>query len=177
MKIVSIFGSATPPPGSADYEAARQMGMLLAEAGFAVQTGGYSGMMAGASQGAREAGGHVIGVTCEQIETFRPMPPNQWVVEEIKYHTLRERLFHLVERCDAAIAMPGGIGTLSELALIWSLMQTGEILPRPVVAVGGQWARTLSAFMDPAYIRPEHSALLTSVKTPREAIQQLRQLA
>src|SRR5512134_1709123 len=99
QKVISVFGSSAPRPGSADYEAARTLGRLLARAGFVVQTGGYSGIMAGASQGAAEAGGHVIGVTCAQIERFRPIPANQWVTEEIKKRTLRERLFYLVDHC------------------------------------------------------------------------------
>lgn len=171
MKVISVFGSGYPKPGSADYEAARQIGALLAQAGVVVQTGGYGGVMAGASRGASEAGGHVIGVTCVQIETFRPTPANEWVAEEIKYQTLRERLFHLVEKCDGAIAMPGGIGTLSELALIWCFTQTGELPLRPIIAVGGLWARTLNAFISPDYIQAEHINLIKTVKTPKEAIE------
>jgi hypothetical protein len=59
------------------------------------------------------------------------------------------------------------------LALIWSLMQVGEIPVRPVVAVGGLWARTLSAFIAPEYVRPEHAALIARAKTPKEAIKLL----
>jgi hypothetical protein len=170
QKIISVFGSSAPRPGSADYEAARTVGRLLAQAGFAVQTGSYSGIMAGASQGACEAGGHVIGVGCAQIEQYRPMPPNEWVKEQIKHETLRERLFHLVDRCDGAIVMPGGIGTLSELALIWSFVQTGEISPRPIITVGGLWQRTLAAFIDEDYVHPKHQALITVVRTADEAV-------
>ena len=176
IKVISVFGSASPQPGSADYEAAKQMGQLLAEAGYIVQTGGYSGMMAAASQGANEAGGHVIGVTCHHLETVRPLPPNAWVVQEIKHKTLPERLLYLVETCDGAIVMAGGIGTLAELALLWNLIQTREIKQKPVIAVGGQWARTLSAFIDPAYIPADQVALVTSVRTPKEAIQKLAEL-
>ena len=170
MAIISVFGSANPTPDSADYAAAKEVGSLLAQAGFTVQTGGYAGVMAGASQGANEAGGHVIGITCTQIEAFRPVPPNQWVLEEIKYPTLRERLFHVIEQCQGAIVMPGGIGTLGELALMWNLVQTGEISPRPVVAVGSLWAQTLDTFNDPTYIRAEHGALIKQATTPTEAV-------
>jgi len=173
MKIISVFGSSSPKLGSADYETARQMGTLLAQAGLTVQTGGYSGIMAAASRGASEAGGHVIGVTSSQIEIYRPLLPNEWVAEEIKYSTVRERLFHLVEKCDGAIVMPGGIGTLAEMALIWSFIQTGEITPRPVIAVGGLWARVLGAFINPAYIQADHAALMFTAKTPKEAIKVL----
>jgi uncharacterized protein (TIGR00730 family) len=170
MPIISVFGSSAPRPGSADYELARQMGALLAEAGFTVQTGGYCGIMEAASRGASEAGGHVIGVTSSQIEEFRPTPPNQWVAEEIKYLTLRERLIHLVEKNDGAIVLSGGIGTLAELALSWSWLQVGEISPRPLIAVGGIWARTLNAFITPEYISSGHAALIQTAKTPKEAL-------
>jgi len=173
MPIISVFGSSAPVPGSADYELARQMGALLAEAGYAVQTGGYSGVMEAASKGASEAGGRVIGVTCRQIEAFRPMPVNQWVAEEIKLNTLQELLSYLVTQSHGAVVMSGGIGTLSELALTWSLMQVGEISPRPLIAVGGLWARTLNAFISTEYIRPEHIGLIQLAKTPKDAIELL----
>ncbi len=172
-KVISVFGSSAPRPGSADYEAARTVGRLLAQVGFAVQTGSYSGIMAGASQGACEAGGHVIGVTCAQIEQYRPLPPNQWVKEQIKHQTLRERLLYLDDQCDGAIIMPGGIGTLSELALIWSFVQTGEIAPRPIITVGGLWQRTLAAFIDEDYVQPDHQALITVARTADEAVKKM----
>lgn len=170
MTIISVFGSSTPQPGSADYELARQMGQLLAEAGFIVQTGGYGGVMAAASQGAAEAGGEAIGVTCAQIEAFRPMPPNEWVTREIKHETLRERLAYLVEHNDGIIVMPGGVGTLTELSLSWSLVQVGEISPRPIVAVGGLWARTINAFLSPEYVREQYATLVQLAKTPKDAL-------
>jgi uncharacterized protein (TIGR00725 family) len=173
MKVISVFGSSQPQSGSADYEMARQMGRLLAEQSFAVQTGGYSGVMEAVSRGAREVGGHVIGVTSAQIELFRPLPANEWVIDQIRHETLQERLIYLIKNCDGAVVMSGGIGTLAELALMWSYLQIGEIPPRPVVAVGGQWARTLSAFISPEYIRPDHAALILRAKTPKEAIKTL----
>ncbi len=174
MPVISVFGSSAPKPGSADYELSRQMGALLAEAGYTVQTGGYSGVMEAASKGASEAGGRVIGVTSRQIEQFRPMSANQWVAEEIKFNTLQERLSHLVTQSDGAVVMPGGIGTLSELALMWSFMQVGEISPRPLVAVGGLWARTLNAFVSTEYIAPKYISLIQVAKTPKDAIKMLR---
>ena len=170
QKVISVFGSSQPQPGSADYEAARTVGRLLAQAGFAVQTGGYVGIMAAASQGAHEAEGHVIGITSAQIEQFRPTPANQWVKEEIKKETLRERLLYLVDHCDGAIVMPGGIGTLSEMSLIWSFVQVDEISPRPIVLVGGLWQRILAAFKNEVYIRPIHMSLVTVVPTANDAV-------
>lgn len=168
--VISVFGASAAAPGSADYEAARDLGRRLARAGMVVQTGGYCGVMEAVSRGAREAGGHVIGVTCDQIEAFRPLAANEWVVEEIRQTTLRERVLYLVEKCAGIVVMPGGIGTLSELALAWSFLQVGEMSPKPLVTVGGQWQRTLAAFVDPAYVRPQDAALVTAVRTVGEAV-------
>lgn len=173
QKVISVFGSSAPQPGSADYESARNLGRLLAKAGFVAQTGGYTGTMAAVSQGAHEAGGHVIGVTCRQVEQFRPVPANRWVLEEIKCATLRERVLYLVDNCDGAIVLPGGIGTLSELALMWSLLQVGEVSPRPVITVGGLWQRTLAAFVDEAYVRPVDKDLVIPARTADEAVKKL----
>lgn len=170
MPIISVFGSASPQPDSVDYQIAYEMGKQLALVGFSVQTGGYHGVMAAASHGAADAGGHVIGVTCQQIEDFRPSPPNQWVMEEIKHQTLNQRLAYLVENNDGIIVMPGGVGTLTELSLSWSLVQVGEISPRPIIAVGDLWARMLEAFISPNYVPAQYAALVKVANTPRDAI-------
>src|SRR3972149_3812445 len=149
-RIASVFGGSAPKPGTPPYEEARALGATLARAGWTVATGGYTGVMEAASRGAAEAGGHVIGVTCGLIENgVEGLRANAWVGEEIKFATLRERLYHLVEFCDAAIAMPGGIGTLSEVALTWSLLQTGEMPRKPFVVVGRLWGETVSTFASP----------------------------
>ena len=112
--VVAVFGASSPREGTATYAEARELGALLAQSGYIVATGGYRGVMEASSRGASEAGGHVIGVTCERIEALVPgLRPNRWVAEEIRFRDLRERLSHLVIESQAAIAMPGGIGTLS----------------------------------------------------------------
>ncbi len=173
MRIVSVFGGSLPLPGSAAYVEAVEMGRRLAEAGFAVATGGYRGVMEAASRGAAESGGHVIGVTCGFLEDWREgMAANRWVKEEIKFGSLRERLSHLVEFCDAAIALGGGIGTLSEIALTWSLMQTREIKPKPLIVVGPLWHNSLGVFLEHSdgYIRPEDKLLLKFAVNTEEAL-------
>ena len=102
---ITIFGGAQPQPNSPAYEEARLLGELLAQRGHTVLTGGYIGTMEAVSRGASEAGGHVIGVTCEDIEAWRAVSPNQWVKEERRSKTLIGRLQALVEGCEAAIAL------------------------------------------------------------------------
>lgn len=145
MKI-TVFGGSQPKPGDIAYDQALHLGSLLAEAGYTVLTGGYIGVMEAISRGACEAGGHVIGVTCDQIEKWRSVGPNPWVMEEIRYATMRQRLFGLIEQCDAALALPGGIGTLAEIAVMWSHLQTEAIPARPLILVGEAWETTIDTF-------------------------------
>jgi uncharacterized protein (TIGR00730 family) len=172
--VISVFGSSAPEHGQPDYEEAYEVGRLLAQSGFAVATGGYSGTMTAVSHGAAEAGGHVIGVTCSQVEQYRPLGPNRWIAEEIRYSSLRERLNHLVEHNDGMIVLPGGIGTLSEMALAWSLIQVEEISERPLILMGQMWKDTVKAFVRAAYIYETHQELIKTVLTPEEAVEALK---
>ncbi len=172
-RIISVFGSSRPQPGTAAYEQARSVGRLLAEAGYAVATGGYTGTMAAVSDGAAGVGGHVIGVGSAQIERFRPGGLNQWVIEAIHYETLRDRLFHLVVNNDGMIALPGGVGTISEMTLAWSFLQVGEVKPRPLVLLGDIWRETMDAFIHDDFVPSDHAALLRYAATPEEAVQQI----
>jgi uncharacterized protein (TIGR00730 family) len=136
---VTIFGGANPQNGSAAYQQAYELGRLLAQAGHAILTGGYIGTMEAASQGASEAGGHVIGVTCDEIERWRNSKCNPWVKEERHFVTMQERLNELVRACEAAIALPGGPGTLTEIALSWNLMIVDSMPRKPLILVGPGW--------------------------------------
>ena len=138
MKI-SVFGGSQPKPGDLAYEEARQLGELLAKRCHTVMTGGYIGTMEAVSRGAHEAGGHVIGVTCAEIERWRAVGANRWVKEERKKETLMERLQVLIQECDAAIALPGGPGTLTEISLTWNLMIIGAMHRRPLILIGDGW--------------------------------------
>lgn len=170
MKVISVFGSSAPVPGSVGYEEAESIGRLLAEAGFAVATGGYCGTMEAVSKGAAGAGGQVIGITCDQIELFRPLGPNQFLTQEIRYATLQERVQHLVRENDGMIVLPGGVGTLSELALAWSLLQVDEISSRPLVLLGSLWQQTLRAFFNPVFIRQQDMDMLFLTSSPETAV-------
>lgn len=168
--IIAVFGSAGPQPGSQAYQEAYAVGRLLAEAGYGVMTGGYAGTMAAVSQGASDAGGHVIGVTSDQIEAYRQIPPNRWVKEEARQKLLRERVLYLVTHNDGMIVLPGGIGTLSELALAWSLMQVGDIPQRPFVLYGAAWRQVVAVLFTAGDIKPQEYALLQFADTPETAV-------
>jgi uncharacterized protein (TIGR00730 family) len=172
---VTIFGGSQAKPGDQTYQEAYLLGSLLAKAGHTILTGGYIGVMEAASRGAAESGGHVIGVTCEEIERWRPGGPNRWVNEERKYPTLRQRLFALIDSCDAAIAMPGGIGTLAEIGEIWSHVQSQSISPRPIILVGSGWKQTITTLFTAQgeFIPARYRELLTFAEDSRSAVQAL----
>ena len=174
--VISVFGSSSPLPGNPDYEAGVAFGRALALAGFAAQTGGYMGLMEAVSRGASEAGGHVIGITSRAIEDFRPAKANPYVREEIQTDTLAERLVILTRDCVAAVVLPGGVGTLTELALVWNQVLVGELAARPIVAVGDPWRAVLAAASDPRYTSEAHAKLVTWVPDVQAAAEKLVEL-
>ena len=140
MKVVTIFGSSLPTEASQAYADARLLGTLLAEAGFAICNGGYRGLMEASARGARDAGGHTIGVTCE----VWPAKANQWIVEEVRTKSFSERLMTLLERGDAYVVLPGGTGTLAELALAWEMMNKASLSKtvggnKPLLVMSPYW--------------------------------------
>ncbi len=146
IKDVTVFGGSNPKPGDVVYQEALNLGKLLGSAGFTVLTGGYIGTMEAVSRGAADAGAHVVGVTCDEIEHWRPVQRNPWVQEERRFPTLRQRLFALIEGCDAALALPGGPGTLAEVSIMWNHLLIGAIAPRPLVLIGHGWKEVLDQF-------------------------------
>jgi uncharacterized protein (TIGR00730 family) len=174
---VTIFGGSQPKPGDSAYEDARLLGRLLAEAGHAVLTGGYIGTMEAVSRGASEAGGHVIGVTCDEIERWRPGKANPWVTEERRFPTLQDRLLALIDGGDAAMALPGGPGTLAEIALLWNRMLVNAIAARPLILIGEGWRQVFMTFYEThsRYIPDKQRTLLLFAPNVSAAVQLLKQ--
>jgi uncharacterized protein (TIGR00730 family) len=176
MMDITVFGGAQPKEGTSAYEEARELGRLLAERGHSVLTGGYMGTMEAVSRGASEAGGHVIGVTCIDIEVWRGSKPNPWVKEERRKKSLIERLQALIEGCDAAIALPGGAGTLAEISLMWNLMIVESLPPRPLSLVGSGWQSTFGQFFNEfePYMPIHQRELLYFAKDVKTAVDKLK---
>ena len=144
---ISVFGGSQMKEGSSDYRQALSLGNALGKLGHTVLTGGYIGAMEAVSRGAAEAGGHVVGVTCVEIEQWHAdRVVNRWVQEEWKKGTLVERLQALVSACDAAFAQPGGAGTLTEIGLAWNMMIVQSIPQKPLILVGEGWRSLFDLF-------------------------------
>jgi uncharacterized protein (TIGR00730 family) len=135
-KIVTIFGTGKAKPGDSAYQLAYETGRLLSEAGFTIANGGYSGTMEAAARGASAAGGKTIGVTCS---TFAARA-NEYIGREIPTDSLDERLDTLIELGAAYVVLPGGTGTLLELAKVWELQNKGFLKKsRPIILIGRFW--------------------------------------
>ncbi len=175
MKTIAIYGSAMVQPGEPDYDASYAVGQALARGGYAVMTGGYAGVMGAASHGASSAGGHVIGVTTGAVERLRgpEVQMNAWVTEKVHYDTLHERLMHLVRDADGYVVMPGGLGTLTELAMVWELMRVRDIPQRPFILYGRYWRDMLSELHTSPYVRQTDWHVFTYVDSPDAVVSTL----
>jgi uncharacterized protein (TIGR00730 family) len=168
---VAVFGSARTPPGDPDYEAAVEIGRLLAQRDRAVITGGGPGVMEAANKGAHEAGGLSIGLT---IELPKEQSRNPYVNlgVDFRYFFVRKTMF--VKYSEAFIVMPGGFGTLDELFEALVLIQTGKVRDFPLVLYRRahwegliDWMRQVT--LDEGFIQPEDLDRILIADTPEEA--------
>ena len=182
MTTITIFGSSLPREGGESYQEALRLGRLLAEAGFAVCNGGYGGLMEATAQGAREAGGHTIGVTC----TLWPQKANPWIQEEVSTASFSERLMTLIERGDAYVVLPGGTGTLAELALAWEMMNKSSLSRtvggrKPLLVMAPYWQPVIDCLKQEGILNSGHPGwqspamdIVTLVRNAEEAAEILR---
>ncbi len=141
-KAVSVFGSARVKPGSAEYELAEKIGTGLAEAGYAVITGGGPGIMEAVNKGAVSVGGVSVGLGIE-LPLEQGLNDHVEVGIEFRYFFVRKTMF--IKYSQAFVVMPGGYGTLDELFEAVTLVQTGKITRFPIVLVGtAYWGGLIS---------------------------------
>lgn len=133
---VSVFGSARTRPGDPAYEQAVELGRALAEAGYAVVTGGGPGQMEAANKGAWEADGQSVGLG---IELPNEQGINRWVDLGLhfRYFFVRKTMF--VKSAEGFIVLPGGLGTLDELFEALTLVQTDKVTRFPIVLLGTKY--------------------------------------
>ena len=164
-KIVTIFGTARAQPGDPAYELAQETGKLLARAGFTIANGGYGGTMTAAAKGAAEAGGQSIGVTCSAFKS----KANKYITREIITASLDERLDTLIKSGQAYIVLPGGTGTLLELAKVWELKNKGFLeSQKPIILIGGFWKPLVELLNTDD---PDSSRHVKQVDEPKQAVQ------
>lgn len=174
-QIIAIFGSASLAVGDPVVQAAYEVGFALAQAGYTVMTGGYGGVMAAASRGANEGGGHVIGVTVPTVRLLAEREVNPWVIEEIPQVTYHDRLFYLAQQADGYVAMPGGVGTAQELIEVWQLLRLQTIPPRPLVCYDDFWRPVVYTLLDSPYVPATNVPLVSFAQTADQVVSFLQQ--
>jgi uncharacterized protein (TIGR00730 family) len=138
---VTVFGSARTGRGDGEYEQARACGRALAEAGFAVVTGGGPGVMEAANRGAKEGGGFSVGFN---IELPHEQSANSYVDLAVTFNHFYARKVMLVKAAEGFVLFPGGFGTLDELFESLTLIQTDKVREFPVSLIGNDyWAGLL----------------------------------
>lgn len=154
---IAVFGSSRPKSGSDAYEQAYDLGKRIAQRGWTLCNGGYGGTMEASAKGAAEAAGQVVGVTCN-IWSRAGISP--FLTREVRMDDLYSRVRTLVELSSAYIVLPGGTGTLLELALVWELVNKKFLTGRPIVLIGDCWQGVIEAVSndDPRCIHCIHQA-------------------
>jgi uncharacterized protein (TIGR00730 family) len=169
---VSFFGSARVTEESAPYRAARQTAALVAEAGFAVVTGGGPGVMEAANRGCQEAGGLSVGFN---IQLPQEQGPNPYCDIALTFKHFYARKVMFVKAAEGFIIFPGGFGTLDELFESLTLIQTGKIGSFPVVLFDtAYWGPMLSwiraTVLAEGLVSPSDLELLYCTDEPADAV-------
>jgi uncharacterized protein (TIGR00725 family) len=158
-RIVTIFGGSKCREGDPEYAQALRVGALLADSGFTICTGGYAGVMEAASRGAHERGGRVLGITM-----------NQFKAEKVPSEHFYERLQRLITQSVGYIALRGGMGTVTEISLVWNKLQTRVLDPRPLVLLGVCWPPVVKEWQRHLVVNDADVQILDFAGTPEAAV-------
>jgi hypothetical protein len=164
-RIVTIFGGSRCQEGSVEYAQAKEVGARLAEAGFTICTGGYLGVMEAASRGAREKGGRVLGIVMNQFKA----EPNRFLTDKVASQHFYERLQNLITRSVGFIALKGGMGTITEVSLVWNKLMMGVIDPHPLVLLGDCWKPVVECWQKNLLVSDKDVSLLDFAGTAEQA--------
>ena len=165
-RIVTIFGGSKCREADPEYAQALRVGALLADSGFTICTGGYAGVMEAASRGAHERGGRVLGITMNQFKS----EPNRYLTEKVPSEHFYERLQRLITQSVGYIALRGGMGTVTEISLVWNKLQTRVLDPRPLVLLGDCWPPIVKKWQQHLAVSDNDVEILDFAGTPEEAV-------
>ncbi|MFQ5519295.1 MAG: LOG family protein [Mariprofundus sp.] len=150
---LSAFGSSRIDKNDPRYADVVSLSTAIAEAGWDGLTGGHQGMMAAFSEGIRAGGGHIRGITLQRF----PTPPDNTLHEEIRAHSFFDRMGGLIEEAQAWLVLPGGLGTLAELAMTWDLIAIHVLEPRPLLLYGDMWEPVIDTLSEQLVVSADHA--------------------
>jgi uncharacterized protein (TIGR00730 family) len=137
---VTIFGSARIEPGTPVYEDVKKLAAAMTAMGCDILTGGGPGLMQAANEGAHsvdpDGQGRSTGIN---IELPFEQQVNPFVSQAYGHRTFFSRLHHFMIASDAFVVVPGGIGSLLEMSLVWQLLQVRKLYNTPLILVGRMW--------------------------------------
>jgi uncharacterized protein (TIGR00725 family) len=174
MRLITLFGSSRVQPGTPAFAEALVWGRAVARAGFGVATGGYNGAMEAVSQGAKEAGGLVVGITAPVLFPHRD-GPNAHVDLELPSSSLMTRIERLIDVSVACLALPGGVGTLAEILAAWNLNHIAQMHHKPLKPLGVHrgWLEVIRPGLE---VSPEALQMLTPIASQQDLKQFLARL-
>jgi len=178
---VAIFGSARAVPGSFVYEEVKRVAGVFAAMGCDIVTGGGPGLMQAANEGAAGSG-HPDRSMGIRIELPFEQEVNPFVEQVFEHQTFFTRLHHFVLASDAFVVVPGGIGTVLEMLVVWQLLQVRHMTDVPLILVGKMWtglvAWAKTSMLDPRLplCKAEDLEIPRCVDTADEAITLVRGL-
>ncbi len=161
---VVVFGSSRCPEGGVDQKRAQEVGRVVASRGLILVSGGYDGSMGAASQGAKEAGGRVLGIT---TAIFEDRGPNRWLDERIDEPDYPARISHMMRLGDAFVALPGALGTLSEWLLAWCLSSIDQ-LGGPLWAFADPWRMIYDSILELPEVIPDKGNCVGWLQEPAD---------
>jgi len=172
---VAIFGSARAEPGTFVYEEVKRAAAAFASMGCDIVTGGGPGLMQAANEGAKSVGGS-LGSMGIRVELPFEQDVNPFVEQAFEHKTFFTRLQHFVIASDAFVVVPGGIGTVLEMLMIWQLLQVRHVKNVPLILVGKMWMGLVdwasTSMLDPRLnlANPQDLKIPQCLETADEAI-------
>lgn len=173
---VSIFGSARVQENDPLFQEARELSRQLAEAGYAVITGGGPGLMRAANMGVKDAEGESVGL---HIELPLEQKSNEFLTKQVNFNYFFVRKVMFVKYAMAYVAMPGGTGTLDELFEAFVLIQTRRIKPFPIILYKKDYWKGLfdwirERMVADGYLREQELDLVVMMDRPEDVVSFIR---
>lgn len=174
---VTVFGASRAQPGDDLYALSEALGAALAERGYGILSGGYKGCMEGVSKGAAAGGAqHIEGVITASAFPDRGDHGNEYLTHTTRTSSLQDRFVKLSLGVDAYVALPGTMGTLTELVMAWNCVTVngnfGKQPFRPIIAWRQPWEASLKAAIAPLGdgVSEEDWSRLTFVDSVEECV-------